>query len=766
MRTIDEVYLATNTPDIAFGESKKKEIKEFFSGDPTAKKTTPTIARVPMSELELTYLHNPTIFNGINKIVQTIMSAEHELICPDKKVKTYFENFLANLGNSGADISWEDLLSQIYKFQCIYGKSFTENIFNKKHNRIVDWDLIDPKKMDYAKDSSQLIALDKYGKPIGYTETLPYNYDSPAQELPPIITNRITLPPNGLFMYPDQVAQIKLFTIGDGFYPIGLIEPIYTTSLRKLNIEEAMANAIWRHGFPIILAAVGDMNHEPTPQQIKSLLSKVKDINYKQEMAVPYYYDLKILESKKSEKLREHLEYFREQEIAGLGIPKPFATGGGEACYSEDTMTFTENGWKYHYEIEKDEKIATFNPDTKELEFHNYHHKEVFRYKGKMHHYKSSVFDILVTPKHKMYYRTENKDEWLKKPSEDITEECIRFTNSVRFNNGIDASDMMYTIPKIEYEEQAHQKTVDSGTEIRYPIKSFLKFLGFYISEGWCGIKDGHYPVEISNLDPVIISEMKDCLEVLGLKWRCKISRGRIEGVRFNDKSLAIWLKRCCGESSQDIKIPEGILNLKPELLEILLDSLIKGDGSTWGTTGISYYTSSKKLFSQICELMMKCGYAVNFNDYIKDKNVAVYRINGNKTHLEPRVRRSKHLTEVEYDGVVYCYEVPNHLYITSRNGKITIQGNTNRATLGNQSGMFQLTLRDIIDKTIEAIRRYMFKPICDLEGFKVVPTLKWDVIGADELDNKAKRIISYIKAGVLSPEEVQSFIKKIEKLE
>jgi hypothetical protein len=119
--------------------------------------------------------------------------------------------------------------------------------------------------------------------------------------------------------------------VGDGFYPIGLIEPIYKTSLRKLNIEEALANAIWRHGFPIMLATIGDSNHEPTPQQVTSILTKLKDVNFKQELSIPYYYDLKILEAKKAEKLREHLEYFKDQEIAGLGIPKPFATGGGEA---------------------------------------------------------------------------------------------------------------------------------------------------------------------------------------------------------------------------------------------------------------------------------------------------------------------------------------------------------------------------------------------------------------------------------------------------
>jgi hypothetical protein len=284
-----------------------------------------------MVELELTYLHNPTIFNGINKITQTIMSANHEITATDPKIKEYFVKFTDELGNSGSDITWEELLSQIYKFQCIYGKAWIENIWNKKNTNIVDWDLIDPKKMDYAKNTQQKLALDKFGKPLGYVETLPYDVPANPQVLPEAIRKLITLPPNAIFLEPKRIALIKLFAVGDGFYPIGLVEPIYKTSLRKLNIEEALANAIWRHGFPIMLASVGDSNHEPTPQQVKSILDKLKDVNFKQELSMPYYYDLKILEAKKAEKLREHLEYFKEQEIAGLGIPKPFATGGGEA---------------------------------------------------------------------------------------------------------------------------------------------------------------------------------------------------------------------------------------------------------------------------------------------------------------------------------------------------------------------------------------------------------------------------------------------------
>jgi hypothetical protein len=259
------------------------------------------------------------------------MSASHEITAEDPNVKKYFDEFTSNLGNSGSDITWEELLSQIYKFQCIYGRSWIENIWNKKGTTIVDWDLIDPKKMDYSKDSQQKLALDKFGKPLGYVETLPYDVPAKTQILPEYAKKIVTLPSNSIFLEPKRIALIKLFTVGDGFYPIGLIEPIYKTSLRKLNIEEALANAIWRHGFPIMLATIGDSNHEPTPQQVTSILSKLKDVNFKQELSIPYYYDLKILEAKKAEKLREHLEYFKDQEIAGLGIPKPFATGGGEA---------------------------------------------------------------------------------------------------------------------------------------------------------------------------------------------------------------------------------------------------------------------------------------------------------------------------------------------------------------------------------------------------------------------------------------------------
>jgi len=286
------------------------------------------VTRIKKSELELAYMKNPLIFNSINKLVQTIMSARHYFKAKDPAVKAWFDKFAESIGNSGSDITWDELLTYIFKYLCIYGDVHIENVYNKRGTRIVDWDLIDPKRIDYAKNSDQQVVFDENNKPLGYTLILPGNVQLPhglTRDTP----SSVSLPGNGFFIPADKIAHLKLYTVGDGIYPIGLIEPIYPTSLRKLNIEEALANAIYRHGFPTYHAKLGDLNHTPTPAQIKNMLDMLKDVNFRQELVTPYYYDLSILESKKSEKLKEHLEYYKEQEIAGLGMPRPYATGTG-----------------------------------------------------------------------------------------------------------------------------------------------------------------------------------------------------------------------------------------------------------------------------------------------------------------------------------------------------------------------------------------------------------------------------------------------------
>jgi len=330
MRTISRLLFNSKTAELAIPTNPQADI---MGGAPKSIKTSEKeYNRVEPEELELTYMINPIVFNSINKITQTIMSADHKISAKDKSVQSFFRNFTESLGTRGSEITWDDLLSQTFKNQCIFGKSFVENILNKAGDKIVDWDMLDVKRIEYAKDAEDNVVLDKHGNQVGYFQIFP-----DGTIVPDAVINKskseapegVVVPDNAIYLSKKRVAQFKLYNVGDGFYPIGLVEPIYKVSLRKLNMEDALANAIYRHGFPIVYAKLGDDMHEPTPQQIINMNGKLKNINFRQEITTPYYYDLKILESQKAEKLKEHLDYFIEQEVSGLGIPEPYATGIG-----------------------------------------------------------------------------------------------------------------------------------------------------------------------------------------------------------------------------------------------------------------------------------------------------------------------------------------------------------------------------------------------------------------------------------------------------
>lgn len=294
---------------------------------PVAPKVSPRVQRVDKDKLEQLYISDAIIFNSINKLVQVIMSAGFKLI-GDKKSVEFFNEFLSNIGAKGGEYEWQSLLDTIFRHLFVYGNAWIELIYNKRGTHIVDLDFIDPKRMDFVRNSMGQIIVDKFNNPAGYTLKLPPNIVAENKFKPP---EGALMPPNSIFIPPERVAHFTLYTIGDGFDGIGLIEPIYKTALRKANMEEALANSWWLTGFPLKKGKVGDINHEPTEEQMRKMAETIKNLDYKSSIVVPYYADVEILEAKRPEKLKEQLSYFIDEEIAGLGVPKAYATGSGEA---------------------------------------------------------------------------------------------------------------------------------------------------------------------------------------------------------------------------------------------------------------------------------------------------------------------------------------------------------------------------------------------------------------------------------------------------
>ena len=64
-----------------------------------------------------------------------------------------------------------------------------------------------------------------------------------------------------------------------------------------------------------------------------------------------------------------------------------FYTVQGE-CYSKDTQVLTDSGWKYFYDVTKDDKVYTLNNKTNAIELQKPVKFYQFDYNGELYNYK------------------------------------------------------------------------------------------------------------------------------------------------------------------------------------------------------------------------------------------------------------------------------------------------------------------------------------------------------------------------------------------
>lgn len=409
-------------------------------------------------------------------------------------------------------------------------------------------------------------------------------------------------------------------------------------------------------------------------------------------------------------------------------------------CYSEDTEVLTNQGFKkikelvhvsneinpnpnYVNGIELDENgqiagvltmkedftVACFNQETDEIEYHKPIELHMSAYKGKMIHFSGQKVDVLVSPNHKMLAKENINSKWgeYKKIT---ASQMLEKKKYWRFKS------------RAKYTSNNVRDYVLIGDK-KIPTKLYLKVLGYVVSEGcvYENYENGRYDAK------VIVSQLtsSDCYddmrssfalfaEKLGKNVCNKIintgagySENSVKDLwegSISGKELTSFLKSEIGVNnstlSADKHLPRWVLDLKPELLEIVLKSMVSGDGSEIPskyndtTIGYKYYTISKQLADDVYELSYKLGFVPTLASRVcrepddKNPNFTIeYIVSWSNTNYgnAPIVNTFSEdgrgggasTKEVDYNGTVWCFEVPTGLFITRRNGKITIQGNS-----------------------------------------------------------------------------------------
>jgi hypothetical protein len=405
-------------------------------------------------------------------------------------------------------------------------------------------------------------------------------------------------------------------------------------------------------------------------------------------------------------------------EIRGTGLPvcifrQLMLFDKLRECYSEDTEVLTDDGFKNiaslvsessiieqdpnfvngallneHGEIESilsiknNFKVACFNPETESIEYHRPTGFYMSKYNGKMIHFKGNKIDCLVSPNHKM---------WLKPIINNVVGEYGK----------VPASELSHGIfYKMKCTAGWKGKEIESVKVLNcdVPIEIYLKFLGYVISEG-CITKNGGNTIVSQSLKSRYYDDIRNNMHFFGVTINKHVGTHIKKKVGYNDVwagtissvDLNSYLRHEIGITgkcdSRNKRIPRWILDLDTKYLKILLSALVDGDGSRivlkHGNKRYRYSTTSKQLADDIYELIFKLGFAPILQSFQRRTCVEhVVRWSETGKGLEPQVYGNKnvgksHFNEVDYDGIVWCFEVPTGLFITRRNGKITVQGNS-----------------------------------------------------------------------------------------
>lgn len=332
-------------------------------------------------------------------------------------------------------------------------------------------------------------------------------------------------------------------------------------------------------------------------------------------------------------------------------------------CYDDKTEILTKDGFKDFKDLTDNEVVATLNPDTGFLEYHAIEKKVEYYYAGKMIHFKGQRVDLIVTPDHKIYRKFRLKNGYHFKSIEASNalkrKVMTQMTSSCRWQ-GEKISE--FSIPKIA------GQTRPTKDICSFMANDFVRFMGWYLSEGFCINRKGRYEIGVAQDE----KNAQNSEEIFSIIKKLGFTPYRnSHHICFSSKELTQYLSQF-GKCKEKY-IPNWIKNLSLNLLELFVDSIIKGDGTFEKGRWRKFYSTSKKLIDGMQEILLKLGYSTtvkeyNGNGFSKGK---IYHLNIGKEKIIGSWPK-----EEDYNGYVYCVTVPNHIILVRRNGKIVWSGN------------------------------------------------------------------------------------------
>ncbi|MGD2104232.1 MAG: GDP-mannose 4,6-dehydratase [Anaerolineae bacterium] len=335
-------------------------------------------------------------------------------------------------------------------------------------------------------------------------------------------------------------------------------------------------------------------------------------------------------------------------------------------CYSADTDILSDSGWKKFYELTPEDKVLTYNMERKVAEYQTPTEHFAHSYSGKMYVQRNRRLETCVTPNHKMLVSWDCDHDELKNPR--LLEARQVDGKSMAYLLAADCSagevPEFFVLPAAKAGKYRHRFPARS-----IPMDDWLRFLGWYISEGHCYENQKTVSWTVTLTTRSRTEEAIAVMEAIGLSPVIDQHH-----VKATSRQLYEYVKGL--GRSHEKSVPQEIKCLSPEKLAILLKSLLDGDGNRQSRHGWRYTTVSQRLADDVQEIAIKCGMASS----VSLDQEGYYRVYIGTTRTAQCNLGQNRSEWVDYDGMVYCVEVPNSTVMVRQNGYAFFSGNSKGA--------------------------------------------------------------------------------------
>ena len=367
---------------------------------------------------------------------------------------------------------------------------------------------------------------------------------------------------------------------------------------------------------------------------------------------------------------------------------------GDKFCALPTQQVLTDKGWVKIKDIDITyHKVCTLDVNGN-MTYEYPSAKFEYDHNDKMYYIKNKQVEIVCTLNHKLYVKTRSGKDYKLIEAQDVMGNMVRFQKT-----------MTNVYPDIEFMELGDEK---------YKMDDWLQLLGMFISDGY----SHNNIIYITAIKERKQEFMTNILNNLNLQYNYTLEGKFILGYSKNKevcKNLSVLSLGALNKY-----LPEYAFNLSERQSKILLDGLMQGDGSKMeykGETFDRYGTISIQLANDISRLALHCGYSGIVKIAEEPTGIArvgkrnlgsrageivsitqqhtYYKVSIIKKQNQPwinkKVNDSNEEKLVDYEGKVYCIEMPSsHTYYMREqdHSPSLIIGNSSRhgqkGTIGN----------------------------------------------------------------------------------